>query len=118
MSVRATAKLVPDQEHARLASESFRILSDPTRVRLLWVLLREECNVGRLTELVGTSPTVVSQHLAKLRSARLVETRREGTFVFYSATDAHVGRLLTEALSYAEHQSGSARGDDPHSYSL
>lgn len=113
-----TSRLVPEPEHARLASESFRILADPTRVRLLWVLLREECNVGRLAELVDASPTVVSQHLAKLRSARLVDTRREGTYVYYSATDAHVGRLLTEALSYAEHQSGAANGDDPHSYAL
>ena len=46
---------------------------------------------------------MVSQHLAKLRLARLVKTRREGTFVFYSAADIHVRRLLDEALHHADH---------------
>lgn len=107
---------VPDDLHATLASESFRILADPTRVRLLWVLLQGECNVGDLADLVEAAPTAVSQHLAKLRFAGLVETRRDGTFVYYRAHDSHVRRLLSEALSYAEHQSGAAHGNDPHTY--
>ncbi|MEV0985197.1 MULTISPECIES: metalloregulator ArsR/SmtB family transcription factor [unclassified Brevibacterium] len=115
MDVRSQVQ-VPDGPHARLASESFRILADPTRVRIMWVLLQEECNVTRLAELIEASPTVVSQHLAKLRAANLVQTRRAGTFVYYSASDAHVHRLLSEVLSYAEHQSGAAHGRDPHTY--
>src|SRR5699024_1501028 len=92
------------------------MLADPTRVKILWALLQGESNVGCLAELVDTHPTTVSQHLSKLRLASLVDSRREGTFVYYSATSSHVRRLLAEALSHAEHSSGDATGHDPHRY--
>ncbi|HEX5534440.1 MAG TPA: metalloregulator ArsR/SmtB family transcription factor [Actinomycetales bacterium] len=107
---------VPDEEHARIAAESFRMLADPTRVKILWALLQGESSVGSLAELVGSSTTAVSQHLSKLRLARLVDSRREGTFIYYSATDEHVRRLLAESLSHAEHTTGVATGDDRHAY--
>lgn len=107
---------VPDEEHARIAADSFRMLSDPTRVKILWALLQGESSVGSLAELVQSSTTAVSQHLSKLRLAGLVDSRREGTFIYYSATDGHVHRLLAEALSHAEHTTGVATGDDRHSY--
>ena len=94
---------MPNEEQANLAAESFRMLADATRVKLLWALLQGESSVACLAELVGAGPTAVSQHLAKLRLARLVKTRREGTFVFYSAADVHVRRLLDEALYHADH---------------
>jgi len=94
---------MPNEEQANLAAESFRMLADATRVKLLWALLQGESSVTCLAELVGATPTAVSQHLAKLRLARLVKTRREGTFVFYSAADVHVRRLLDEALFHADH---------------
>lgn len=92
------------------------MLSDPTRVKILWALFQGECSVNALAELVGAASTVVSQHLSKLRMAGLVSSRREGTFAYYQATDAHVHRLLAEALSHAEHLTGTATGTDPHSY--
>lgn len=94
---------MPNEEQANLAAESFRMLADATRVKLLWALLQGESSVTCLAELVGAGPTVVSQHLAKLRLAGLVKTRREGTFVFYSAANVHVRRLLGEALYHADH---------------
>jgi DNA-binding transcriptional ArsR family regulator len=94
---------MPNEEQANLAAESFRMLADATRVKLLWALLQGESSVTCLAELVGATPTAVSQHLAKLRLAGLVKTRREGTFVFYSAADVHVRRLLDEALFHADH---------------
>lgn len=107
---------VPDDVHARVAADSFRMLADPTRVKILWALLQGESSVSSLAELVDSSPTGVSQHLAKLRLAGLVESRREGTFIYYSATDTHVHRLLAEALSHAEHATGTATGTDAHTY--
>lgn len=94
---------MPNEEQVNLAAESFRMLADATRVKLLWALLQGESSVACLAELVGASPTAVSQHLAKLRLARLVTARRDGTFVFYSAADVHVRRLLDEALFHADH---------------
>jgi DNA-binding transcriptional ArsR family regulator len=95
---------MPTDAQVALASDAFRLLSDPTRIKLLWALLQGESSVSGLAELVGASPTAVSQHLAKLRWARLVQVRREGTFAYYSAADDHVARLLAEAFSHADHQ--------------
>jgi DNA-binding transcriptional ArsR family regulator len=94
---------MPSEEQVHLAAESLRLLSDPTRMKILWALLQGESSVACLAELVGATPTTVSQHLAKLRLAGLVKGRREGTFVYYSAADVHVRRLLDEALFHADH---------------
>lgn len=94
---------MPNEEQAHLAAESFRMLADPTRVKILWALLQGESSVACLAELVGAAPTAVSQHLAKLRLSGLVRGRREGTFVYYSAADIHVRNLLDEALFHVDH---------------
>src|SRR5690606_665107 len=66
------ASSVPTDEHAQLAVETFRMLADPTRVKILWLLLHDEHNVSALCQEVGASAPAVSQHLAKLRLAGLV----------------------------------------------
>lgn len=93
---------MPAEEKVHLAAESFRMLSDPTRIKILWALLQGESSVACLAELADVAPTVVSQHLAKLRLAGLVKGRREGTFVFYSAADPHIQPLLSQALFHAD----------------
>ncbi len=95
---------MPTEAQVSVASDAFRLLSDPTRIKLLWALLQGESSVSCLADLVGASPTAVSQHLSKLRWAKLVSVRREGTFAYYSAADDHVARLLVEALYHADHQ--------------
>jgi DNA-binding transcriptional ArsR family regulator len=99
---------MPSEEQVHLAAESFRLLAEPTRIRVLWALLQGESSVACLAELTGAAPAAVSQHLAKLRLAGLVKGRREGTFVYYSAADHHVRPLLAQALFHAKHldQSG------------
>jgi DNA-binding transcriptional ArsR family regulator len=94
---------MPNEEQVHLAAETFRLLADPTRIKVLWALLQGESSVACLAELAGAAPTAVSQHLAKLRLAGLVKGRREGTFVYYSAADDHVRRLLRQALFHADH---------------
>ncbi len=79
------------------------MLSDATRVQLLWALVDRELSVTELAETVGKPAPSVSQHLAKLRMARLVRTRRQGTTVFYTLENDHVGRLVTDAVFNAEH---------------
>jgi DNA-binding transcriptional ArsR family regulator len=94
---------MPSDEQVDLAAETFRLLADPTRIKVLWALLQGESSVACLAELAGAAPTAVSQHLAKLRLAGLVKGRREGTFVYYSAADDHVRGLLAQALHHADH---------------
>ncbi|MGP3911246.1 ArsR/SmtB family transcription factor [Nonomuraea sp. 10N515B] len=105
---------MPNEEQVHLAAESFRLLSDPTRIKILWALLQGESSVACLAELADAAPTAVSQHLAKLRLAGLVKGRREGTFVYYRAADEHVRRLLTEGLYHADHIDRPALESDQH----
>jgi DNA-binding transcriptional ArsR family regulator len=93
---------MPTEEQVTRASEVFRMLSDSTRVKLLWALLQGENSVACLADLANAAPTVVSQHLAKLRLAGLVKSRREGTFVYYSPADTDVLRVLSQALFGAD----------------
>lgn len=90
-------------EQVDLAVEVFRMLADATRVQLLWALVDGELPVNELAGHVGKAPASVSQHLAKLRMARLVRTRREGTQVFYRLDNDHVAQLVTDAVHNAEH---------------
>ena len=80
-----------------------KLLADETRLRVICALLEGEHSVNELADLVGAQPAAVSQHLAKLRLARLVRSRREGTRIFYVLDDAHVRRLVEEVLSHADH---------------
>lgn len=92
-----------DDDQAGLVVEVFRMLSDATRVRLLWALADRELSVTDLAETVGKASPAVSQHLAKLRMARLVRTRRDGTTIYYSLENDHVRQLVIDAVFNAEH---------------
>lgn len=98
--------IVPQDEQVDLAVEVFRMLADATRVKLLWVLLRGEAPVNQLAEAVAKPQAAVSQHLAKLRMAHLVQTRRQGAQVFYRIVSDHVGQLVEDAIFHAEHAGG------------
>lgn len=95
---------MPDPEDVDLAVEMFRMLADGTRLRLIWCLQDGEKSVGDLAAAVGKAPASVSQHLAKLRLARLVQTRREGTSILYRLDSEHVGQLVLDGVHHAEHQ--------------
>lgn len=105
---------LPDDQ-ASLVVEVFRMLADATRVQVLWSLTDHEMSVNELAEHVGKPAPSVSQHLAKLRMARLVRTRREGTTIFYSLENDHVRQLVIDAVFNAEHAGpgvpGHHRGD-------
>ncbi|WP_290428903.1 ArsR/SmtB family transcription factor [Rhodococcus antarcticus] len=93
----------PDDEQVALAVEVFRLLADVTRVQLLRALAAGELSVNELAEAVGKRNGAVSQHLAKLRMARLVTTRRHGTQVLYQVANEHVTQLVADALRHSEH---------------
>ena len=95
---------LPSPDEIELAVEVFRMLSDGTRLSLLWCLLDEEMSVGELAAAVGKSPAAVSQHLAKLRLARLVQTRRDGNSIYYRLDSAHARQLVLDGIHHAEHQ--------------
>jgi DNA-binding transcriptional ArsR family regulator len=94
---------MPTDQQVALAVETLNMLSDPTRLRIVWVLLHGEQSVNDLASIVGARPAAVSQHLAKLRLARVVRQRREGTHIFYVAEDTHVRQLIHESLYHGDH---------------
>ncbi|MFI9406353.1 ArsR/SmtB family transcription factor [Nocardia sp. NPDC052316] len=94
-----------------LVVEVFRMLADATRVQVLWALVDRELSVNDLAGWVGKPAPSVSQHLAKLRMARLVSTRRSGTTIYYSLENEHVRQLVVDAVYNAEH---AGPGVPPH----
>ncbi|GAA1923391.1 ArsR/SmtB family transcription factor [Streptantibioticus ferralitis] len=103
-SSRGSDGLGSDGPHSDGVEEAVAVLkavADPTRFRLLWALSQQELPVGKLAELVGAHVAAVSQHLAKLRTAGLVASRRDGTRIFYRISGEHVRGLLEEVVVVA-----------------
>lgn len=92
-----------DGEQISAAAAVLKLVSDPTRLKILWALLHGEHAVGDLAAHVGVRQTAVSQHLAKLRAAHIVKARRDGNKMYYLAENEHVHRMITEALHQADH---------------
>ncbi|MET0865962.1 MAG: metalloregulator ArsR/SmtB family transcription factor [Nakamurella sp.] len=90
-------------DQVALAVEVFRMLAEGTRIQLLWALVDGEMAVNDLAETIGKPGPSVSQHLAKLRMARLVKTRRDGTQIFYQLENDHVRQLIIDGIHNAEH---------------
>ncbi|MCK6211212.1 metalloregulator ArsR/SmtB family transcription factor [Georgenia sp. EYE_87] len=93
----------PDPQYFEVAADIFAMLADVTRIRIILALRDGERSVNELAELVEKSPAAVSQHLAKLRLARIVAPRQQGTRVFYSLQNEHASQLVNDAIFQAEH---------------
>ncbi len=95
---------VPTEEQAVTASARFAMLADPTRLKILWLISDDERDVTTIARLACTSPTIASQHLAKLRLAGLVTVRADGKRRLYEVKGTHIRNLIREALYAADHQ--------------
>jgi DNA-binding transcriptional ArsR family regulator len=103
-----------DAQFVELAVEIFGMLADATRVRIILALTsHDELSVNHLADLVDKSSAAVSQHLAKLRMARIVATRQVGQRVFYRLTNEHASQLVRDAIYQAEHSLDDPRHHDP-----
>jgi ArsR family transcriptional regulator, lead/cadmium/zinc/bismuth-responsive transcriptional repressor len=85
-----------------VVAETFRVLGDPTRVRILDALAAGELCVCDIASLVGISESAVSHQLRLLRSMRLVRTRRAGRLIFYTLDDRHIVQLLQLAATHVQ----------------
>ena len=85
-------------------AETFRVLGDPTRVRILDALSSGELCVCDIASLVGISESAVSHQLRLLRGMRLVRPRRAGRQVYYAVDDHHILELLKQAMTHVEEQ--------------
>ena len=92
-----------DARTVQRLADTFGVLSDPTRLRILQALAREELCVCDLSPVVGISSSAVSHQLAILRRMNLVRHRRAGQRVYYALDDEHIEDLLRVARRHVEH---------------
>ena len=81
----------------------FDALSDPTRVRIIAVLVEGEVGVGELVERIGLTKSAISHQLRGLRDKRLIRTRKDGRNVFVGIDDDHVIELFQRGLDHVLH---------------
>ena len=106
------AALLPTPDAAEVA-ETFKLLGDVTRVKILDALSQQELCVCDLAALVGLSESAVSHQLRLLRNMRLVRARRAGRMVFYALDDHHIMSLFQQASRHvgeSEHPRRARRG--------
>ncbi|OUM87488.1 MAG: transcriptional regulator [Bacillus thermozeamaize] len=91
------------EKDIEIIAQTFKVLSDPTRIKILHLLSQDECSVTHLAEVLGMSQSAVSHQLRLLKNLRLVKFRREGHTVYYSCDDDHVIMLLKQAVQHITH---------------
>ncbi|HWX47373.1 MAG TPA: metalloregulator ArsR/SmtB family transcription factor [Roseomonas sp.] len=91
-------------------AEMFRLMSDPTRLRIILACLVEPAPVGEMAERIGISGSLASHHLRLLRAARLLQAERRGRQVFYAVTDAHVRSMLGDMVDHVSEEAGEPDG--------
>ena len=94
--------LLKENTSAHLA-DLFSALSDPTRLRIISVLLDSEMNVGEIATQLGMTESAVSHQLRGLRQMRLVRARKNGRQVYYALDDDHVVKLYRLGLEHVDH---------------
>ena len=92
-----------DEETLFVVSQTFKALSDPTRIRILNLLCFAEHSVNDLAERLNLGQSTVSHQLRFLKQLRLVKYRRAGTTLYYSKDDDHIMNLLKQAIEHATH---------------
>jgi ArsR family transcriptional regulator, lead/cadmium/zinc/bismuth-responsive transcriptional repressor len=103
-----TGSRLLDDESAAALAETFRVLGDPTRVRILDALARAEMPVCNLADALGLTQSAVSHQLRLLRSMRLVRSRRDGRHIYYAVDDDHIARLFKQGLEHVQERSAQA----------
>jgi ArsR family transcriptional regulator len=92
-------------------AETFRLMSDPTRLKIILACLDAPAAVGEMAERLGISASLVSHHLRLLRAARLLQADRRGRQVFYVVGDEHIRSMLTDMVDHvSEEDQAEAEG--------
>ena len=99
---------LPPSWEIEILAETFRLLGDPTRLRILFSCMAGPRSVGDIAVRLGLSQSLVSHHLRLLRGARLVRGERRARQVFYALADRHVSDMLADMASHvAEERPGA-----------
>jgi DNA-binding transcriptional ArsR family regulator len=102
LKVRRVRRGMPDPAAVADLAETFKVLGDPTRLRIVHALSREELCVCDIATVLGVSQSVVSHSLRALRQMRLVRYRKAGKIAYYTLDDDHIAALLAEGFRHVE----------------
>lgn len=95
-------RLMRSPEAVAALAETFKVLGDPTRLRIAFALAREELCVCDLATLLGVSQSVVSHSLRALRQMQLVRYRKDGKIAYYALDDDHIATLVEQGFEHVE----------------
>jgi DNA-binding transcriptional ArsR family regulator len=93
-AIRTARKAFGNEERVVSLSETFKVLSDPTRLKIVLALSKQELCVFDIAELLKVTESAISHQLRLLKTLRLVKYRKEGKMVFYSLDDEHIEDLI------------------------
>ena len=102
--VRRTQQAMKSTQAVAMLAETFKVLGDPTRLRIAFALSRDELCVCDLATVLGVSQSVVSHSLRALREMRLVRYRRAGKIAYYALDDDHIASILGDGFRHIEEQ--------------
>lgn len=83
-----------------ILTEFFKVLGNPTRIRILLLLMEQDANVSDLAEQLGMTQSAVSHQLNLLKSNKLVRRRRDGKMIFYALVDKHVQMVIEKGTEH------------------
>lgn len=93
-------RTVPPDEVLYDLADFYKIFGDSSRVKILFVLRRQETGVQALADEVGMTQSAVSHQLKTLKSANLVRSRRDGKMIYYSLADDHIVTILDMGIEH------------------
>jgi DNA-binding transcriptional ArsR family regulator len=100
--VKRVRRAMKSPEAVSALAETFKLLGDPTRIRIAFALSKEELCVCDLANLLSVSQSAVSHSLRALRQMKLVAFRKEGKIAYYRLDDDHIAQLLEEGFGHIE----------------
>lgn len=93
-----------EEKYIYLLSNTFKALSDPTRLKIIYSLSKSQLCVCDIATILGMTQSAISHQLRLLRDMKLVKFRKEGKLVIYSLDDSHVLELLEQGLDHVKHK--------------
>jgi len=92
-----------DESNAKKLAEIFKVLGDPTRIKILYVLSRTEMCVCDIADVLDMTQSAISHQLRLLRAMKLVKYRRDGKSAIYSLDDDHILQLFNQGMEHIQH---------------
>ncbi|MBX3492199.1 MAG: winged helix-turn-helix transcriptional regulator [Parvibaculum sp.] len=107
MAAPKTAKSAPpllDDDKTVELADMFKMLGDPSRLRIVTATLEGPRAVGEIAAMLGLSVSLVSHHLRLLRATRLVSPERRGKQIFYRVHDQHVAHVIRDMIAHVNEE--------------